>query len=133
MTSLAHGWRRGTGGSRGFLRLALFAVAFFALLGGTLPLDGGSRLSSAGQFSGASSGATDLLALLRGSQRGLAAQVHRPLRDTHQLQAGGTLDGIVAERTAMASFVAPQIAFSLPEFSAPSTPRAFDPRGPPAA
>ena len=125
--------RRGTGNAPGFLRLALFLVAFVSLLAGSLPLQGGAQIFASGQSSGASADTSDILAQARGTHRGLPAEFHRKASDTHRLQAGGTA-GVVPERSDTLSVAFPrQIAFSLVQSPSQSIPRAFDPRAPPAA
>ena len=125
--------RRGTGNAPGFLRLALFALAFVSLLAGSVPLQGGAQIFASGQSSGASADTSDVLAQARGAHRGLPAEFHRKASDTHRLHAGGTA-GVVPERSDTLVYEFPrQIAFSLVQSPSQSIPRAFDPRAPPAA
>jgi hypothetical protein len=125
--------RRGTGNAPGFLRLALFAVAFVSILAGSLPFQGGAPAFASGQSSGPSADTSDILAQSRASHRGLPAEFHRKISDTHRLHAGGTA-GIVPERSDTLAYAVPrQIAFSPVQSPSQSVPRAFDPRAPPSA
>ena len=125
--------RKGTGNVPGFLRLALFAVAFVSLLAASVPLQAGAQIFASGQSSGASADNSDILAQARGTHRGLPAEFHRNASDTHRLHAGGNAD-VVPERSDTLAYAFPrQIAFSLVQSPSQSIPRAFDPRAPPAA